>query len=168
MTQTIIFLLAVVLIVMSSPQGYRGIVPLESTRKDVEKLFGKPTDKYRGLYYFRDEIVSFEYSKQGCTSPSRVEGWPIPPVEGWNVSPDTVLFVRVNLRKQLPLRSLGIDLKTFKKVRGDTDVPSHFKYVDEDAGRTIDLNGDGDSETVRGYIYSPAAKYDHLRCPAPK
>jgi hypothetical protein len=126
-------------------------------------LFGKPTDQYRELYYFRDEIVSFEYSKYGCTPPPRVEGWPIPPVEGWNVPPDTVLFVSVNLRKQVPLQSLGIDLKTFKKVRGDSDIPSHFRNVDKDAGFTIDLNGDGDSETVRGYIYGPA-KYNHLQC----
>ena len=164
MTQIISFLLVIALVGMPIPRGYRGVVPLESTRKDVEKLLGKPTDQYREIYYFRDEIVSVEYSKYGCTPPPRVEGWPIPPVEGWNVPRDTVLFVSVNLRKQVPLQSLGLDLKTFKKVRGDSDVPSHFRYVDEDAGFTIDLNGDGDSETVRGYIYGPAAKYNQLRC----
>ncbi|HKY28069.1 MAG TPA: hypothetical protein VJM12_09000 [Pyrinomonadaceae bacterium] len=39
-----------------------------------------------------------------------------------------------------------------------------FPEQREDAGFTIDLNGDGDSETVSAYIYSPAAKYDQLRC----
>lgn len=164
MTRIITFLLAIVVAGGPIPQGYRGIVPLKSTRMDVERLFGKPANSDREIYYFRDEIVSFGYSKYGCKSAPLVPGWPIPPPEGWNVPTDTVLVVRVNLRKQVPLTSLGIDLKTFKKVRGDHDVPSHFRYVDEEAGLTIDLNGDGGSETVRGYIYQPEAKYKDLRC----
>lgn len=164
MIKTITFILAVTLIGTPTQQGYRGLVPLEATRKDVEKLLGKPTDQNHEIYSFRDEIVSFEYSKYGCTQPPTVPGWPIPPVEGWNVPPDTLLFVSVSLRKQVPLQTLGIDLKTFKKERGDSDIPSHFRYVDKEAGFTIDLNGDGGAEIVRGYIYGPAAKYKHLRC----
>jgi hypothetical protein len=165
MTHTLTVLLMITFVAMPVQRSYRGVIPLESTRKDVEKLLGKPNDPYRGIYNFRDETVTFVYSKNGCTPATKVEGWPIAPIEGWNVPADTVLFVNVNLRKQIPLHSLGIDMKNFKKVRGDSDVPSHFKYVDEDAGFTIDLNGDGGSETVRGYIYSPAAKYNQLRCP---
>jgi hypothetical protein len=168
MTHTLTVLLMIAFVVIPIQRSYRGVVPLESTRLDVEKLLGKPSDPYRGIYNFGDEIVSFVYSKHGCTPATKVDGWPIPPVEGWNVPADTVLFVNVNLRKQIPLHSLGIDLKNFKKVRGDSDIPSHFKYVDEAAGFTIDLNGDGGSETVRGYIYGPAAKYNHLRCPEVK
>jgi hypothetical protein len=80
--QTITFLLALSLIGTPIQRGYRGVVPLESTRKDVEKLLGKPTDRYHEIYYFRNEIVSFAYAKYGCTPPPRVEGWPIPPLEG--------------------------------------------------------------------------------------
>jgi hypothetical protein len=164
MTRIITFLLAIVVAGGLIPQGYRGIVPLKSTRDDVERLFGKPTNSRLGIYEFRDEIVSFGYSKYGCKPAPVVPGWPIPPLEGWNVPPDTVLAVRVDLRKQVPLSSLGFDLSTFKKVRGDTDVGSHFKYVDEEAGLTIDLNGDGGTEIVRGYIYEPGAKHKELRC----
>jgi len=66
----------------------------------------------------------------------------------------------------VPLKSLGINLDSFKKVRGDSDVPSHFRYVDERGGFTIDLNGDGAEEVVRGFIYTPEAKYNYLRCPS--
>lgn len=116
------------------------------------------------MYYFENEIVLVQYSKYGCNRPPQVEGWPIPPLEGWNVPADTVLAVRVNLRKQVPLKNLKLDLKTFKKVRGDHDIPSHFQYVNEEQGLTIDLNGDGRREIVRGFIYGPAAKDKNLRC----
>jgi len=164
MTRIITILLAIVVAGGQIPRGYRGIVPLKSTREDVERLFGKPTDSEPEIYQFRDEIVTFGYAKYGCKPAPVVPGWPNPPLEGWNVPPDTVLVVRINLRKQVPLGSLGFDLTTFKKVRGDTDVGSHFQYVDEEAGLTIDLNGDGGTETVRGYIYEPEAKYKDLRC----
>ena len=89
---------------------------------------------------------------------------PIPPIDGWNVPPDTVLAITVTLRRQVPLKNLDIDLSGFKKVRGDSDVLTHFRYVNEETGLMIDLNGDGASETVRGFIYQPDARYKNLRC----
>jgi len=78
----------------------------------------------------------------------------VPPIEGWNVPADTVLAIRMTLRKQAPLESLGLDLSRFKKERGDSDTPSHFVYVDRARGVTIDLNGDGTKEIVRGLFTS--------------
>ena len=144
--------------------GYRGIVPLKSTRPDVERMLGVPVDASNPSYRLADKTVSIEYSKYGCTPPPRVEGWPAPPVEGWNVPPDTVLVVRVTMRKQVTLKSLKLDLKRFTKERGDSDVPSSLRYVDHEKGLTIELNGDPKNETVRALIYEPEAKYNHLRC----
>jgi hypothetical protein len=142
--------------------GFRGIVSLKSTRADVERLLGHPADPQQSIYYLPDEVVSIQYSKYGCNMPPKIEGWPVPPAEGWNVPPDTVLVVRITLRKQVPLKDLGLDLKTFKRVRGDSDVASHFQYVNEESGLTIDLNGA--TEIVRGLIYEAEAKYKYLRC----
>ena len=145
--------------------GYRGIMPIKSTRADVERLLGLPTDSKLQTYGFENETVRFHYSKYGCKQPPAVKGWPSPGSEGWNVPPDTVLAIAVTLRQQVPLKSLDIDLSGFKKVRGDSDVPTHFRYINEQAGLIIDLNGDGAAEIVRGFIYQPAAKYKNLRCP---
>lgn len=164
MVKTIALLLALSAMNTQPTQGYRGIVPLLATKRDVERVLGKPSDRVSGIYHFPGEIVSIAYSQHGCKSPPVVPGWPVAPSEGWDVPADTVLAVRVTLRKQVPLASLGIDLTPFKKVRGDADVPSHYKYVDEEAGVTIDLNGDGATETVRAYIYQPQAKFKNLRC----
>jgi hypothetical protein len=146
--------------------GYRGIVPLQSTRADVERVLGRPRNPDDNTYYLRHEIVAIGYSKYGCAAPPRVPGWPVPPIEGWNVPADTVLAIRVTLRKQVPLESLGLDLSRFKKERGDFDTPTHFMYVDRERGVTVDLNGDGTKEVVRGFIYEPEAKYNSFRCPA--
>jgi hypothetical protein len=144
--------------------GYRGIVPLISTRGDVERLFGRPTDEDGRTYHFSDTTVEFQYSKYGCTPPPQIDGWPAPPVEGWNIPADRVLAVRVTLRKPVFLNSLKVDLHGFTKERGDSDVPSHFRYVNREKGMTIDLNGDPDTETVQAFIYEPEAKYNSLRC----
>jgi hypothetical protein len=146
------------------PRGYRGIVPLKSTRADVERVLGRPADPLNTTYSFPDKLVAIQYSKYGCVPPPHVEGWPIPPVEGWNVPPDTVLAVHVTLRKQVSLESLKLDLKRFTRERGDGDVSSHYRYVDREQGLTIDLNGDPKREIVSTLIYEPQAKYDHLRC----
>lgn len=148
----------------SNLSGYRGIVPIKSTRADVERLLGLPTDAKLQTYSFENETVSFDYSKYGCKQPPAVKGWPSPGSEGWNVPPDTVLAITVTLRRQVPLKSLDIDLSGFKKVRGDSDVPTHFRYVNENTGLMIDLNGDGAAEIVGGFIYQPEARYNNLRC----
>ena len=45
-------------------KSWRGIVPLKSTRADVERLLGKP-GKYN-RYQFENERVSFDYSNGRC------------------------------------------------------------------------------------------------------
>jgi len=150
---------------LCSAREWRGIIPLKSTRADVEKLLGRPVNPDWARYELADEDVIFEYSKYGCAQPPTVSGWPIPPIEGWNVQPDIVLFIRVILHKQVPLASILKDKTAFKKVRGDSDVTSHFLYLDEEAGFAIDLNGDSEEEFVRGYNYMPTAKDKYLRCP---
>jgi len=150
--------------IQNNPPGYRGIVPLKSTRADVERVFGPPTDPRAPTYFFSDKTVRIQYSKHGCTPPPHVEGWPVPPLEGWNVPPDTVLVVRVTMRKQVSLDSLKLDLTRFTKERGDKDVPSHFRYVDRESGLTIDLNGGAERPIVRAFIYEPESKYNNLRC----
>ena len=161
--------IAVTLFAMLSVQdndsaGYRGIVPLKSTRTDVERVLGRPVNPSNPTYDFSDRTVRIQYSKYGCTPPERIEGWPVPPLEGWNVPPDTVLAVHITMRKQVSLKSLKVDLKGFTKERGDSDVQTHFKYVNRERGLTINLNGDPRNEFVRAVIYEPESKYSKLRC----
>jgi len=153
-----------------SSKDWKGIVPLKSTRAEVERVLGPSADPVLSIYYLRKEIVSVEYSKYSCNQGPVVSGWPVPPSPQWNVPPDTVIAIRVAPREEVRLSNLSINLESFKKVRGDEDMPTHFFYIDEEEGFGIEIfaNLDGEGETVRSYIYQPGIKDKPLQCSSPK
>lgn len=144
---------------------WRGIIPLKSTRADVEKLLGTPSEDHPARYDLPDEIVYVEYVEHPCNH-TNPPGWPVPPL-GWNVPVNTVIDIVITLKKPIPLNSLTVNLSDFKKVRGD-DVPQHSSYNNEEEGFSIEVLEDGGSENanVWEYIYGPRAKDSYLRCPA--
>jgi len=149
-----------------SAKPWNGIIPLQSTRTEVEKLLGKPADPEQPRYYFPNEIVTIEYSKYGCGQAPVVKGWPTLPVL-WNVKPDLVTVISVDLKKPVPLSSLSLDLATFKRVP-ELHLRRVFRYKNEKDGFAIEVYEDASIEMVRGYLYEPRAEYDHLRCPGVK
>ena len=161
--RSIAFILALNPLGIFLAKEWRGIVPLKSTRADVERLLGPPDEPLTFTYYLANDIVGVEYSKYGCKPAPVVAGWPTPPLEGWDVRPDTVIAIRTTLKKRIPLSSLSIDLTKFKKIRA-SHVPTHFYYVNRDSGFTIRTETGGVKEMVQGYIYEPSSKYDYLRC----
>jgi hypothetical protein len=146
------FLLLTFVILLSgnvfSVKEWRGIVPLKSTRADVERLLGRPDNESISTYYLPEATVSFQYSQRKCD-------------EGWNVPPQTVIYIGVNLTKQKPLAELNLDLTKYKKEPGDYDVPDHFYYIDKEQGIAISVRG---GMTYK-YIYGPRAEDAPLRCP---
>jgi hypothetical protein len=144
---------------------WRNIVPLKSTRADVERLLGVAAKEALVEYELPDETIYVEYSTGSCDRDAP-EGWPTPP-SGWKVPAGTVVAIQAALKKPLPLASLSINVGGFKKVRGDSDVPQHFFYVDEDEGFSIEVFAslDGTDEIVQAYIFGPSVKDKHLRCP---
>jgi|ERR1041385_1554243 hypothetical protein len=103
-------------------QGWRGIVPLHSTRADVERLFGAPNSQ-DGFYEFKSESVEFFYSKGPC-------------VNGWNIPRDTVINIRVIPKRDLRLSQIKIDIRGFKKTK-DGELPGIYYYTSEEKGITI-------------------------------
>jgi hypothetical protein len=151
------------LVNLSSAKEWQGIVPLKSTRADVERLLGAPRG---GVYHYRNEIVSVGYAQFPCGH-KNPPGWPQAP-PGWNVPPGTVVAIRVSLgNKPVPLSSLSLDLSKLKRVRGDDEVPQHFYYTNDEEGFAIECfdYGDDGGEMVRAYIYKPTAKEEEMfRC----
>jgi hypothetical protein len=149
-----------------SAKEWRGIVPLKSTRADVERLLGTSSDKNLVRYELSKEVVYIEYAEYSCDHTNPV-GWPAPPPT-WNVPKDTVVSIGVYLKQPSPLSSFQIDLTKFKKTHGDHDLPQHFYYVNEQEGLSIKvLEYSGTKNGIaKGFIYQPASKDDHLRCPS--
>src|SRR4051812_22337485 len=84
-TLLIIFVFAFGGIAGGQSNSWRGLLPLQSTRVDVERLFGKQiTRAYAPPTYKIDEVlVEVTYSEGKCD-------------QGWNVPKDAVLSFTVN------------------------------------------------------------------------
>ena len=150
-------LIACFLVILSTAiicpaKEWHGIVPLKSTRADVERLLGAAKDNDFPLYYLPEETVVIQYSKCPCSEKCARDEW--------NVPPGTVTRIWVRIKKQIPLADLHIDLAKFKKVQGDYDVEGNFYFINKEEGFSIQVGQD----LVMAYIYEPTAKDEHLRC----
>ena len=78
-------------------EPWKQIVPLRSTRSDVEKLIGPASDSCKSMCWYKslNQVLVVSYTGEPCTD------------EGgrWRVPADTVSEVSVNLREALNLSS---------------------------------------------------------------
>lgn len=145
------FCLTVGIATVCYAQGWRGIVPLHSTREDVERLIGRPTESNGITYDLKTERVSIFYSDSAC-----VKGWPY----GWNVKRGVVVDILVYLQTRVTLAQLGIDLKNYTKT---TNVQmGGADYTNKNDGISIGVK---DNEEVEVIQYRPSAKDKSLLCP---
>jgi len=143
------------MVVLARAKEWRGIVPLHSTRADVEKQLGPPLPQFKTLniYDMGEERVFINYSVGACE-----KGWPY----GFNVPADTVTSIQIYLMGKVALSGLNLDLSKFKQVQ-DPHVGGILYYENNEEGFTVSVNKyEGE---VRDYTYSPAAKDNYLQCP---
>jgi len=133
-------------------QGWRGIVPLHSTRKDVERLLGAPMMPGGTTYDLKTERVNVVYSDGGCA-----EGKPAE----WNVPPNTVIGIRVYPQTKLTLSDLRIDLKGFEKFINPHNADS-VSYSNNEEGISINTQSNGEVVLLE---YFPLPRDNSLRCP---
>lgn len=130
-------------------KAWRGIVPLHSTRADVERLLGPPNIEDSG-YDIDAEQAVITYSAQGCE-----EGLP----GGWNVPPNTVVSISVSSTKDLKWADLLVPGRNYEQVYG-TDTP-HVAYVDVQEGVRYSTV-DGSVQTIS--YFGTEADDKKLRC----
>ena len=129
-------LLAIVLLQLLSCIGlakdWRGIVPLHSTRDDVEKLLGPSRFGGGWAYEFGEERVFFHYQsdKDLC---GREFGM-------WDVPLATVTSISVYPRPFLLLADLNLDLTRFVRLKSCS--PGGYTYADRVDGLSYS-GGDG-------------------------
>jgi hypothetical protein len=138
----------------SRARGWRGIVPLHSTRVEVERLIGKPNFG-DGLYDFEKERVFILYSGAPCTESS------------WNVPRDTVIQISVAPKGKLRLSGLHLDLSKYERIRDPSaQVHTHYENREEGIRYQVFEGGGGGAGTILSAYYGPAAADANLRCPA--
>jgi hypothetical protein len=137
-------------------KGWRGIVPLQTGRADVELMLGIPSKQadHHAFYEFSNEVVTIWYAVGRCDN----EGG-----RGWNVPRGTVVEITVSPRKVMKVAELQLELGKFKKEIND-HFPDESLYRNDNEGLGV--------ETIRDKVtalrYYPSEKQKHLRCIADK
>jgi hypothetical protein len=104
--------LMLLLTASSQAKEWRGIIPLKSTRADVERLLGKPGA--HGRYQFENERAVIDYAEGSCDKANNSREC--------LVSVDTVLTIYVTLEVEMRFSKLNLD-------RGNTQRLSIPKTV---------------------------------------
>lgn len=123
----LLFLLALCGVTVNA-EPWRGIVPLKSTRSDVERLLGKPLaggiNSYV-TYKLETEEVRVEYADQKlCSRPDRCN---------CRVPDDTVLHIVVRLKTIIRFSSLELDKSKFHPIVNPENA-NNVAYSNSDAG----------------------------------
>lgn len=146
--QIVVLVLLYVAFPFQKKQGWEGIVPLHSTRSDVERLLGPSTDKCNCVYNTQNETVYAEYAESKC------KGY----VAGWNVSADTLLRLTVSLKARRQFSEVKID-STKYRVRQDDTFTKYYSSREEGIEYSVSPEG-----IVTSMTYVPSKKDGYLRC----
>jgi hypothetical protein len=138
--------------------GWRGVVPLHSTRADVERLIGKPN--LDGTHYdFEDERASILYTREPCSGGQQ---------GAYNVPRNTVVGIDVVPKRRLLLSELNLDPDEYKRSPGGNSGAELASYHSEKAGVTyVAYVGGKDDGVIRIIFYRPRAEDARLHCPTP-
>lgn len=158
----VIALVTVVVLVGSSPgvsavqadekKGWKGLVPLRSTRRDVEALLGPPAPGGGSFYQTNEATVFVRYSDGPCE-----KGWPY----GWSVHKDTVVSIVVNPKEPVMFKGLN-DQDKYRRVQ-DSYIHTGVLYTNHSEGITIDV--DDITGRVKTFTYHPTDSQEKLQCP---
>jgi hypothetical protein len=142
--------LMLILIEISQAQGWRGIVPLRSSRSDVEKLLGAGRGSV-AFYGLKDKNILITYSDGlDCDEKGADE---------WNVPKDKVIHIAVTFlpKARVTPNDLKLDLRKFGKTRRGTQVT----YSSDELGLQLTIEGG----LVQTLLSFPAKKDSHMMCP---
>jgi len=139
------------------PKDWRGLVPLESTRSDVERILGKPrTGRYSTyIYDTADDRIDVLYSEGPCEATE---------VERWNVPKDVVIRIDVRPKLAVFVKALVLDKNRYVRIR-ESHPSNWFSYSNNDDGIRVETIKTGQVEEVSLITYGPKAKDQSLRCP---
>lgn len=139
---------------------WNGIVPLKSTKEDVEKILGKPTldsiAQAAAEYRTKDGKVFVLYS----TGPCKVK-----PSNGWKIPKQTVISISFYPVDRPQFTDLQIDMQKFER-HSDPEILHLIDYTNKTEG--INLTIDESDGSVTRFSYFPESKYDYLKCKATK
>ena len=143
-------------------KDWRGILPMHSTREDVEAILGPPPPPPEGRSYTLHKGRSIYFLEEGEVYITFEEDEPDKRACPSNVPAGTVLMIEITPKDDLLFASLNIDVKRFKSF--DASEPSGQGYdgfVSEEEGFAIRVF----EKKVQAMVYVASAS-DRGRCPS--
>lgn len=145
---------------IAQPNAWRGLVPLHSTRVEVERVLGKPKWSHGSTFIYESECerVDVLYSKGAC----ELSG-----VTRWNVPADVVIKLEVAPRNKMLVKDLKFELKRY--LRDQESHPENWVLYRsaEDGIRVRAILGEKE-ETVMVITYEARSNDKVLRCASTK
>ena len=143
-----LIIISLVLTQVSDFRDWRGIVPLRSTRAEVEKLLGPPEKSTSATYRSEDGTVTVRYADRVCDY-------------GWQVPLETVISFSVYPKHPVALADMKLDERKFEKRR-DVHNESVYYYINQ--GEGVNYTVDTGKEVVTLIEYYPSARENNRRC----
>lgn len=144
----------------SIENGWKGIKPLNSTKREVEKLLGPPISDKDGFYGYRtpEAFISIEYSATPCTANSGKRGQ-------FSIPQNTVVNYVVTLKEPLKLSDLEFARPKYEKDTGDGHLLNYALYINKVDGISIEVFSKDEIEYVGGIYVKPSVEEDKkLKC----
>lgn len=130
-------------------QNNFGIVPLHSTRADVERLYGVSTDSCHCMFPIAKGTLRVTYASAPCAAP----------IYGWNMPKDTVLEFRIIPKVPPRFSEIALDVSGFVKRYSPEDIVTTY-YTNVEKGIVFAVQ---DGHVI--YInYFPPRKENGKRC----
>lgn len=133
----------------SLKQDVFGIVPLHSTRADVERLYGTCADSSRCIFRTTTKTIAVAFASSPC------EGF----IYGWNVPKDTVLSFTVTPHVAPRLSEIPMDLNGFVARYSPEDIVTTY-YTNVEKGIVFDVQ----EGRVISVTYYPTSIENGKRC----
>ena len=141
---------------VASGKEWRGIVPLQSKRIDVEKALGpakNPSQSDLTDYETADEQITVMYASG---PPCADNGFRM-----WKVPRDTVISITIYPKKEVRFADLHLNERDYKKTDNQGHGPLYFYYTNEEDGIQYEIT----QGRVMSITYFAAAKDKRdLRC----
>jgi hypothetical protein len=136
--------------------SWQGIVPLGSTRAEVEQLLGPPKSSLGEIYLYdtSENRVGVSYTSDPCS------------VNGANptgAATDVALKIVVSPKKVLLVQDLHLNKDKYKRIQDDHPENS-VHYLNSLDGITVDAILNNGCEQVVGISYHATARNRELRC----
>jgi hypothetical protein len=133
-----------------------GLQPLASTRADVERLLGVPTNSAGRtfIYEYKADKVHVIYSEGTCDLSENGR---------WNVPSGTVLRLKVFPQHLVTMGELKFKRSRFLRAR-EVHPQDWIHYINQRDGVTVDVQTRGKTEEVMSVVYEPSAAQRALRC----